>query len=519
MLRQLLYFFLAIFCFNACSFSFLAYENDGTEVYFKETNKPFYHGVASGDPLKDRVIIWTRVTPNLQKAVEVKWSISEQSNMSVPIKTGVLQTDSTKDYTVKIDVTGLSPNTKYYYQFEALKGKSAIGRTKTTPANQTNGVQLAIVSCSNYEAGYYNAFARIAEREDLDAVVHLGDYIYEYGPGTYGDKSLGTARQHLPRKEILTLADYRTRYAQYRLDADFQKVHQMHPFINIWDDHEFMNNVYKAGAENHQAEEGSFDIRKNFAQQVYFEWLPVRESSNPSIYRTISFGGMVDLILLDERIIGRTMPVDSAQHTDLQAANRTMLGAQQLAWFKEQLTASKATWKIIGNQVIFSPLDVSWRNPKSPYNLDAWDGYPYEQNQIRQFLANNDIGNVLFTTGDTHCSWAFEVPLDLAEYKETASSTVAIEFGTPSITSSNFNDGDTSDEEVMQAEAIFKQNQFNPHLKYVNLRDHGYLLLTMNMREVIAEWYYVDKINAPSSTEKLGARYVVKGGSHQLVKN
>jgi len=183
------------------------------------------------------------------------------------------------------------------------------------------------------------------------------------------------------------------------------------------------------------------------------------------------------------------------------------------------LTSSKATWKIIGNQVIFSPLDVSWRNPKSPYNLDAWDGYPYEQNQIRQFLANNNIGNVLFTTGDTHCSWAFEVPLDLADYKENNSRTVAVELGTPSITSSNFNDGDTSDEEVMQAEAIFKQQQFNPHLKYVNLRDHGYLLLTMNMREAIAEWYYVDKINAPSSTEKLGMRYVVRGGSHQLIKN
>ena len=213
------------------------------------------------------------------------------------------------------------------------------------------------------------------------------------------------------------------------------------------------------------------------------------------------------------------MPVDSVQQPDFQASNRSMLGSTQLDWFKKQLTTSQAKWKIIGNQVIFSPLDLSWRTPKSPYNLDAWDGYPYEQQQIRTFLSDNKISNVLFTTGDTHCSWAFEVPTSLEAYKENPSQTVAIELGTPSITSSNFNDGETTDQEVMQAEAIFTQPQYNPHLKYVNLRDHGYLLLTLNIREAIAEWYYVDKINEASSTEKLGMRYVVNGGNYQLIKN
>lgn len=518
MLRELLYLFLIILIVPGCSIFYKAYQKDGTEVYFKETLKPFYHGVASGDPLSDRVIIWTRVTPTFQRPVEVQWMISEQANMAQPIQQGLITTDSTRDYTVKIDITGLTPNTTYYYQFKALKGQSIIGRTKTTAAT-SRGVQLAIVSCSNYEAGYYNAFARIAERDEIDAVLHLGDYIYEYGPGTYGNANLAPSRQHLPRKEILSLADYRTRYAQYRLDPDFQKAHQMHPFITIWDDHEFSNNVYQSGAENHQTEEGDFERRKAIAKQVYFEWLPIRAAKTPSIYRTISFGDLVDVILLDERIVGRTMPVDSVQQEDFQANTRSMLGKEQLDWFKKQLTTSKAKWKIIGNQVIFSPLDLSWRNPKIPYNLDAWDGYPYEQQQIRQFLWDNKISNVLFTTGDTHCSWAFEVPTSLAAYKENTNQTVAIELGTPSISSSNFNDGSRTDEEVIKAEVIFQQPQFNPHLKYVNLRDHGYLLLTLNIREAIAEWYYVDKIHEPSSKEQLGMRYLINRGHYQLIQN
>ena len=264
----------------------------------------------------------------------------------------------------------------------------------------------------------YNALARIAERTDIDAVVHLGDYIYEYEPGIYGDSTLGPNRKHLPPKEIIELPDYRTRYAQYRMDPDFQKIHQAHPFITIWDDHEFANNVYQSGAENHQSEEGAFADRSAAAKQAYFEWLPVRENTAQNIYRTIQFGEVADLILLDERIVGRTMPVDSATQINFKATDRSMLGAEQLAWFKGQLSESVAIWKVIGNQVIFSLMDLSWRTPTSPYNLDAWDGYPYEQAQITQFLATENVSNTIFTTGDTHCSWAFEVPGDIKAYKK-----------------------------------------------------------------------------------------------------
>lgn len=480
-------------------------QDDGTSVFFDQKQKPFYHGVASGDPLANKVILWTRVTPENVGEVTVNWLISLSQDLSNPVQSGTITTDASKDYTVKIDATGLNPNTTYYYQFEALNAKSIVGRTKTAAADDSTPVKLAVVSCSNYEAGYYNAFARIAEKEDLNAVVHLGDYIYEYEPGGYGDPSLD--RKHLPAKEITTLADYRTRYAQYRLDKDFQKVHQMHPFITIWDDHEVANNVYKDGAQNHQPEDGDFMTRKEAAKQVYFEWLPVRDNATKDIYRTVSFGNTVDLIMLDERLAGRTYPVDSVSQAEFEDASRTMLGATQLAWFKDQLETSSARWKVIGNQVIFSPVDISDLGFGSPVNLDAWDGYPYERSQISQFLEANQIENVIITAGDTHSSWAFEVPA------ATSEKAIAIEIGTPSITSSN-SDERTPVEQVLQAEQVLMAK--NTHLKYTDLRSHGYVILDLNETQAVAEWYFVDKLNEPSDKEMMAKRYVIKSGVNRL---
>ena len=496
-----------LFLFLACADKkvMVPLTDDGTSVSFDQNKKPFYHSVASGDPLANSVIIWTRVTPENVGEVSVKWAVATNQNMTSPIKSGMVTTDDSRDYTAKVDAGGLNPNTTYYYQFEALKKKSPIGRTKTAATEGQPDVKLAIVSCSNYEAGYYNAFARIAERDDLSAVVHLGDYIYEYPPNVYGDTTL--TRKHLPPKEITTLSDYRTRYAQYRLDKDFQKVHQMHPFITIWDDHEVANNVYKAGAQNHQPEDGDFMTRKEAAKKAYFEWLPVRDNATKDIYRTINFGNMVDLIMLDERLAGRTYPVDSVGQAEFNDANRTMLGAKQLDWFKNQLKSSDAVWKVIGNQVIFSPCDISDLGFGSPVNLDAWDGYPYERSQISQFIENNVIENVIITAGDTHSSWAFEVP------SEDKQKTIAIEFGTPSITSSN-SDERTPVEQVMEAEKVLTLK--NPHLKYTDLRNHGYLILNMTNEEAVAEWFYVDKLNAPSDKEILGKKYVVKRGGNRL---
>ena len=222
--------------------------DDGTSQLRNQSQAPFYHSVASGDPLSNAVIIWTRVTPEFEVEVEGKWSVASDEKMENIVQFGDFTTNAERDYTVKTDVQDLEPDTYYFYQFEALGKKSPVGRTKTAAKDSVDQVRFAVVSCSNYEAGYFNAFGRIAALDDLDAVLHLGDYIYEYEVGRYGDTTLG--RLHLPDKEIITLQDYRTRYSQYRLDEDFQKAHQMHPFITIWGDHEISHNAYPTGAEN-----------------------------------------------------------------------------------------------------------------------------------------------------------------------------------------------------------------------------------------------------------------------------
>ncbi len=272
---------------------------------YEAARKPFYHGVASGDPLPDRVVIWTRVTPDdsLSRIV-VKWEISESPDFSTLIQHDTLSTTPLKDYTVKVDVTGLQPGTFYYYRFHALNATSPAGRTKTAPVSMPDSLKFAVVSCSNWEWGYFNAYARIAEKE-LDAVIHLGDYIYEYGTGRYGDTTIG--RINIPRHEIVNLKDYRTRHSLYRLDEGLRAMSAAHPLIAIWDDHEVANNSYTEGAENHQPEkEGDYATRKNAARQAYYEWLPIREGETH--YRSFSFGELAHLIMLDERLEGREAP-------------------------------------------------------------------------------------------------------------------------------------------------------------------------------------------------------------------
>ncbi len=285
--------------------------------YFDSGLAPFYHGVASGDPLEDAIIIWTRITTNNTSAV-VNWKVATDSQMVNLVKQGQVVTNQGKDYTVKVDVTGLSPFTTYYYQFESLGSLSIIGKTRTAPSQteMVNNVRFAVVSCSNYQNGYFNAYNQIAERNDLDAVIHLGDYIYEYESGGYG-YSDAIGRGHLPENEIITLDDYRVRYSYYRLDPMLRNVHQQHPFIHIWDDHEFANDANKFEAENHSPNtEGSWETRKANAHKAYFEWMPVRANSIEQyrLYRKISYGKLLDLIMLDTRIEGRDTQVSASKN-------------------------------------------------------------------------------------------------------------------------------------------------------------------------------------------------------------
>jgi alkaline phosphatase D len=476
---------------------------------YNAADKPFYHGVASGDPHKDRVIIWTRVTPeDSVSSVAVNWEVSGNPDFATAVKKGLVTTSPVRDYTVKVDVDGLEPNKRYYYRFTALGATSAVGRTKTLPDGTADSVRFAVVSCSNWQHGYFTAYSKIADK-DVDVVLHLGDYIYEYGV----NNARNVDRRHMPEHEIVTLTDYRTRYSQYHLDEGLRAMRQQHPLITIWDDHEVANNTYVSGAQNHQVEsEGDFLARKAAARQAYYEWIPIREADKH--YRTFNFGELAKLVMLDERLEGKTAPAEGVSDPIYPSKDRSMLGQQQLEWFEKELKNARATWKVIGNQVIFSDLDFSGIRPDNPRNMDSWDGYPAEKQRIANFITGSDIENVIFVTGDTHSSWAFEVvagPVKKAPSK--AYNPIAVEFGTTSVSSTNSNESMPDDSVKVREQAYMEAN---PHLKFVNRRDHGYLLLSLYPTSARADWYFVDDILQPTSTEHLAKSFKVNANSNSL---
>ena len=276
----------------------------------------FAHGVASGDPLPDRVILWTRVTPAVVKAaIVIRYAVASDPAMTQIVLRGSAKTNPARDYTVKVDAIGLQPHTTYYYQFAAEGATSPVGRTRTLPSGTAHSLRMAVVSCSNHAYGYFNVYGRIAQRADLDLVLHLGDYLYEYGAGQYG-----TARTPEPPTEIVTLADYRQRHAQYKRDADSQAMHRQHPIVAIWDDHETANNSWRTGAQNHQpATEGEWDTRVAMALQAYYEWMPVRPVDTANLRmnnRYYAYGDLADLIMLEERLNGRSEQLLAATRAD-----------------------------------------------------------------------------------------------------------------------------------------------------------------------------------------------------------
>ncbi|MFT4664512.1 MAG: alkaline phosphatase D [Polaribacter sp.] len=507
--------FLFLLCLFSCDQkkSTTTVSESDISQYYDADKQPFYHGVASGDPLPDRVIIWTRLTPSQKgESFPVKWIIAKDEALTEVVNEGIVTAYANRDFTIKIDVLALEADQFYYYQFIEKGKKSALGRTKTAPKRAANKVKLAVISCTNYEAGYYNALANLAKQDSLDAIIHLGDYIYEYEPGGYGNEDLD--RHHLPAKELLTLEDYRIRYSQYRLDLDFQEVHKLHPFIAIWDDHEIANNAYTTGAKNHQPDEGDYIKRRQAAQQAYYEWLPIRENAGGQLYRKITMGKLVDILLLDERVAGRSAPVEKTSDKNYNSDERSMLGEQQYQWLTKSLSSSEAHWKIIGNQVIFSDFDYTKVRPEKPTNMDAWDGYPAEKKKLIEFVQERQVDNLVFVSGDTHCSWAFEVPSSADAYrKNPTKETIAIELGTPSVTSSNYDEYESTSK-VKKAEEIYKKE--NLHLKYVDLRNHGYLLLEITEGAILATYNYVETLEKPSSVENRAGLIRIESGTKKL---
>lgn len=348
---------------------------DDAKVNDTGVSAAFVHGVASGDPLQDSIILWTRATPSEAATLGINWEVAADEAFTTIISSGQVVTSAARDYTVKVDVTGLSAGTAYFYRFKHGDTVSSVGQTRTLPKGSPNQVKLGVFSCANYPAGYFHVYAEAAKRDDLHAVVHLGDYIYEYEKDGYASEDAeALGRVSLPAGELLTVSDYRTRYAQYRGDKDLQALHSSLPFICVWDDHEVANDGYKDGAENHDpATEGDYNVRRAAALQAYYEWLPIREldPANPlRIYRSFEFGDLMSLHMLDTRHIGRDKQLDYANYidpttgafdatsfeTDMGNVNRQMLGIEQTQWLQGQLAASTATWQVLGQQILMGKM-------------------------------------------------------------------------------------------------------------------------------------------------------------------
>lgn len=461
------------------------------------TTAPFYHGIASGDPLPTAVIIWTRLTvDNPQGTLSVNWRMATDTALSNVVASGTATTDASRDYTVKVDVTALQPNTWYYYDFEYNGTRSLIGRTRTAPTGNQSQLRFAVVSCSSYEHGYFNVYSDLSQRNDFDAVLHLGDYIYEYAVGGY---SAGIAnRTYEPTNEIVTLSDYRTRYSHYRLDPDLRAVHRQYPFINVWDDHESANDSWNGGAQNHtEGAEGAWVDRKAAAIQAHEEWLPIRkpDPTNPErIYRNFSFGSLADLIMLDTRLYARDEQGSGAANT------RSMLGYEQRQWLYNNLSTSSAQWKLIGQQVMMAPLTLFGIT----VNDDQWDGYPAERDSLYAHLTTNGINDAVVLTGDIHTAWANDLPKS-GYVSSTGANSAGVEFVTTSVTSPGFPIG---------AGATLIQS-VNPHIKYVNLADKGYLILDLTAQKAQADYYKVSTVTSTDfSTSWDGGRFTAAGENH-----
>jgi len=457
--------------------------------------KPFYHGVASGDPHSDAVIIWTRVTPDTITTgnITVEWKIATDTNMTNIVNSGTTITNDSVDYTVKVDVNGLQADTWYYYKFMALNRNSLIGRTKTSPVGDNNQVRFAVVSCSSYEHGYFNAYERIATRNDIDAILHLGDYIYEYKAGGYSNNIID--RNYEPSNELISLSDYRTRMSLYHLDHDLRFLHQQYPFIMVWDDHETANNSWMNGANNHDSlTEGAWIDRKSAALQAYFEWLPIRkpdQNDNDRIYRKFSYGDLLDLYMLDTRLEGRDQQV-AANSPQLNDSSRSILGIEQFNWLVNNLDSSTAQWKILGQQVMIAPLLAFG----TPLNTDQWDGYPIERQKLFNNLDSNGVNNLVVLTGDIHTSWGNDLPFhpSINYVPGTGSGSMGVEFVTTSITSPGL--------PLQISPNLIKLS--NPHVKYVDLDQKGYIIIDINKIKTQADWYYVPTITSVDHSDAYG---------------
>ncbi|QVM10426.1 hypothetical protein D8B26_005086 [Coccidioides posadasii str. Silveira] len=523
----------------------------------------FTHGVASGDPYANSVILWTRCSPTsddvndnspvtgssplynpvpihksgdeykpISKApVCVEFKIAKDKELKCVVDEGVVFTGSDVDYTVKVEAKHLKPFTTYYYQFSVCDSdtKSPIGRTKTLPeaSQAVDQVNLAVYSCSNYPSGFFNAYGNPVRKDSVDYVIHLGDYYYEFPDGLYGSGK-GIGRVPLPDRTLYTLYDYRKRLATHRTDIDLLANHQNFPWIPTWDDHEVGDNTYRDGSSWLRNIELSFlasggvsvDQRKMNAVRAYFEWMPIRQvdmDDNLRIWRNFEIGSLVDLMMLDTRQYDRSI-------TDLyfntlyvkklkDDASRTLMGSRQENWFYRNLIKSSvrgAKWRLVGSQIVFSHID------DSGFNLDAWDGYQANRNRTFETLVENKINNTILIAGDSHANWVSDIVwLDHADYDEKSGlGAIGVEFGGTAITSPS-----PAGAKVKIPAANKRSKKLvekNSVLQWSEMYYRGYFELHITPKEVEAKFFGTPKIRERDFNEVSLANFTVKDGANRL---
>lgn len=444
----------------------------------ENTSAIFTHGIASGDPDQTSVVLWTRLVASDSSAISVNWEVAIDSAFSQVTRSGQAWAKPESGFCVKLIADGLETGTSYFYRFTHQDITSPIGKTKTLPTD-IDRVKIGVVNCAKYTGGYYHAYEALAKMDDIDAVIHLGDYIYENGPAVEGSSYwpayLATGRQHDPPYECLSLKDYRTRYAQYRADPALRELHAQFPMIPIWDDHEIAMKPLKKLEDGSLGYNGDWEGRKNNSIQAYHEWLPIRVKSTEPIYRSFQFGKLVNLMMLDTRVCCK----DSVPKTleSLQDTSRHIVGNQQLNWIEKEVLRHQASWNIFGNQLLLSIKDMGWQR---------WPGFPTDRNRLLNFMAENDSLNYLFTTGNAHNPHHYIV------MNEEQTDTLLHEVLPGAISSGNNAEKAFYDSLILAKE--HQRLEAAPNVLWFNQDAHGFIVLDVEHQKVQVDWLFVTSI-------------------------
>jgi alkaline phosphatase D len=495
---------------------------------------PFRHGVASGDPDATSVVLWTRVTTTGD--VAVAWELASDAGFARIVQQGTFVTGAERDHTVKVLAEGLAPGARYFYRFRLGGQTSPVGRTRTLPVGRLDRLGIALASCSNFAFGYFNAYDAIARDPLIDFVLHTGDYIYEYGADGWGaDVARKLGRVHQPAGEIVSLADYRTRHAQYKTDAGSQAMLAAKPLMACWDDHESANNPWSGGAQNHQPEtEGDWAARREASIRAYFEWMPVREPgagrTRMQFWRTYVFGDLATMTTLETRHTARALQVDYApwkkaiaSHADARRLEAETIGAPGRAMLAPELeadlaaawTASKAVgapWRLIGNPMpiartrvpdvvalglipdparqakpLDAAVDIAWKGKWDlPFYPDTWDGYDWARERLYAQARSAGVDDLVFLTGDSHSFWANRLA-------DSAGRPAGIELGTSGISSpGDFVESGFDPVTAQRLDAAFAEH--NPEVVWTDNMHQGFVRLMLTPQGGQADFVAVSTV-------------------------